>query len=144
MHAITKVLAETGLVKQTMTVENKPGGGGAVFMAEYATQERKNDYKLFVNSPPIIVNNLKAEGNSRFGFKDTKPLAQLTKDFGAIVVQVDSNIGWLMYVCTYKNPLFNSLGKVEQGTYNSRESSASMSPLHFRCSTYFRLVPALN
>ncbi|GGJ71177.1 putative tricarboxylic transport membrane protein [Anoxybacillus voinovskiensis] len=89
-RAITKVLSETNLVKQTMTVENKPGGGGAVFMAEYATQDTKNDYKLFVNSPPIIINNLKAEGNSPFGYKDTTPLAQLTKDFGAIVVKADS------------------------------------------------------
>ncbi len=40
-RAITKVLSETNLVKQTMTVENKPGGGGAVFMAEYATQDTK-------------------------------------------------------------------------------------------------------
>jgi putative tricarboxylic transport membrane protein len=89
-RAITKVLDETNLVKQTMTVENKPGGGGAVFMAEYATQDKNNDYKLFVNSPPIIINNLKAEGNSPFGYKDTTPLAQLTKDFGAIVVKADS------------------------------------------------------
>jgi len=89
-RAVTKVLDETGLVKQTMTVENKPGGGGAVFMAEYATQDVKNDYKLFVNSPPIIINNLKKEGNSPFGYKDTTPLAQLTKDFGAIVVKADS------------------------------------------------------
>ncbi|MBB5323165.1 putative tricarboxylic transport membrane protein [Anoxybacillus tepidamans] len=89
-RAITKVLSETNLVEQTMTVENKPGGGGAVFMAEYATQDTKNDYKLFVNSPPIIINNLKAEGNSPFGYKDTTPLAQLTKDFGAIVVKADS------------------------------------------------------
>jgi putative tricarboxylic transport membrane protein len=90
VRAITKVLDETNLVKQTMTVENKPGGGGAVFMAEYATQDKNNDYKLFVNSPPIIINNLKAEGNSPFGYKDTTPLAQLTKDFGAIVVKADS------------------------------------------------------
>ncbi|NNU93495.1 tripartite tricarboxylate transporter substrate binding protein [Geobacillus sp. NFOSA3] len=89
-RAITKVLDETKLVKQTITVENKPGGGGAVFMAEYATQDKNNDYKLFVNSPPIIINNLKAEGNSPFGYKDTTPLAQLTKDFGAIVVKADS------------------------------------------------------
>lgn len=89
-RAITKVLSETGLVKQTITVENRPGGGGAVFMAEYATQDKSNDYKLFVNSPPIIINNLKAEGNSPFGYKDTTPLAQLTKDFGAIVVRADS------------------------------------------------------
>lgn len=73
-----------------MTVENKPGGGGTVFMAEYATQDKNNDYKLFVNSPPIIINNLKAEGNSPYGYKDTTPLAQLTKDFGAIVVRADS------------------------------------------------------
>ncbi|WP_233414439.1 tripartite tricarboxylate transporter substrate binding protein [Thermaerobacillus caldiproteolyticus] len=90
-RAVTKVLNETKLVKQTMTVENKPGGGGAVFMAEYATQDKNNDYKLFVSSPPIIINNLKAEGNSPFGYKDTTPLAQLTKDFGAIVVKADSN-----------------------------------------------------
>ncbi|QPA33113.1 tripartite tricarboxylate transporter substrate binding protein [Anoxybacillus caldiproteolyticus] len=89
-RAVTKVLNETKLVKQTMTVENKPGGGGAVFMAEYATQDKNNDYKLFVSSPPIIINNLKAEGNSPFGYKDTTPLAQLTKDFGAIVVKADS------------------------------------------------------
>jgi putative tricarboxylic transport membrane protein len=94
-RAITKVLNETGLVKQTMTVENKPGGGGAVFMAEYATQDKNNDYKLFVNSPPIIINNLKAEGNSPFGYKDTTPLAQLTKDFGAIVVKADSKFNSL-------------------------------------------------
>jgi hypothetical protein len=89
-RAITKVLDETNLVNQTMTVENKPGGGGAVFMAEYATQDKNNDYKLFVNSPAIIINNLKAEGNSPFGYKDTTPLAQLTKNFGAIVVKADS------------------------------------------------------
>ena len=89
-RAITKILDETNLVKQTMTVENKPGGGGTLFMAEYATQDKNNDYKLFVNSPPIIINNLKAEGNSPYGYKDTTPLAQLTKDFGAIVVRADS------------------------------------------------------
>ncbi|WP_445659456.1 Bug family tripartite tricarboxylate transporter substrate binding protein [Aeribacillus sp. FSL K6-1121] len=89
-RAITKILDETNLVEQTMTVENKPGGGGTVFMAEYATQDKNNDYKLFVNSPPIIINNLKAEGNSPYGYKDTTPLAQLTKDFGAIVVRADS------------------------------------------------------
>lgn len=89
-RSLTKVLAETKLVGETMTVENKPGGGGAVYMAEYATQETKNPYKLMVSSPPIVINNLKKEGNSPYGYKDTTPLAQLTKDFGAIVVRTDS------------------------------------------------------
>lgn len=90
-RSFTKVLSETKLVKQPLTVENKPGGGGAVFMAEYATQQVENNDMLFVNSPPIIINNLKKEGNSPYGYKNTTPLAQLTKDFGAIVVKADSN-----------------------------------------------------
>ncbi len=89
-RSFVKVLGETKLVEQTMTVENKPGGGGAVFMAEYATQDKNNDFKLFVSSPPILINNLKKEGNSPYGYKDTTPLAQLTKDYGALVVAADS------------------------------------------------------
>lgn len=89
-RSFVKVLTETKLVQQNMTVENKPGGGGTVFMAEYATQDKKNDYKLFVNSPPILINNLKKEGNSPYGYRDTTPLAQLTKDYGAFVVAANS------------------------------------------------------
>lgn len=89
-RSFTKILSETKLVEQPLTVENKPGGGGAVFMAEYATQQAANNDMLFVNSPPIIINNLKKEGNSPYGYKNTTPLAQLTKDYGAIVVKADS------------------------------------------------------
>ncbi|MGM9988058.1 MAG: Bug family tripartite tricarboxylate transporter substrate binding protein [Bacillaceae bacterium] len=89
-RSFTKLLSTTKLVDETLTVENKPGGGGAVFMAEYATQDVKDNEKLFVNSPPILINNLKKEGNSPFGYKNTTPLAQLTKDYGAIVVKADS------------------------------------------------------
>lgn len=59
-------------------------------MAEYATKEVDNDYMLMVKSPPILINNSKAEGNSPYGYKDTTPLAQLTRDYGAIVVRADS------------------------------------------------------
>lgn len=89
-RSIAKVMNETDLVEKAITVENQPGGGGAVFMATYATKEVENDYMLMVKSPPILINNLKAEGNSPYGYKDTTPLAQLTKDFGAIVVKADS------------------------------------------------------
>jgi putative tricarboxylic transport membrane protein len=89
-RSLSKVLVETKLVEQTMTVENKPGGGGAVFLAEYATQDKNNPYKLFISSPPILINNNKKEGNSPYGYGDTTPLAQLTRDYGAIVVKADS------------------------------------------------------
>ncbi|WP_420799748.1 Bug family tripartite tricarboxylate transporter substrate binding protein [Paenibacillus mesophilus] len=89
-RTIAKVLTETKSVEKAITVENKPGGGGAVFMAEYATKDVKDNYKLFVSSPPILINNLKKEGNTPYGYKDTTPLAQLTKDYGAIAVAANS------------------------------------------------------
>ncbi len=89
-RSIAKTMSDTKLVDESIMVENKPGGGGAVYMAEFATKEVKNDYVLLVKSPPILINNNKAEGNSPYGYKDTKPLAQLTRDYGAIVVQADS------------------------------------------------------
>ncbi|WP_342578701.1 tripartite tricarboxylate transporter substrate binding protein [Psychrobacillus sp. FSL K6-2843] len=89
-RAIAKTLNDTKLVEKPITVENKPGGGGAVYMAEFATKEVKNDHVLMVKSPPILINNNKAEGNSPYGYKDTTPLAQLTRDYGAIVVKNDS------------------------------------------------------
>lgn len=89
-RSISKVLGETKLVNQTMTVENKPGGGGSVFLADYVTKSKDDPYKLFVSSPPILINNLKKEGNSPFGYKDVTPLAQLTRDYGAIAVAANS------------------------------------------------------
>jgi putative tricarboxylic transport membrane protein len=89
-RSLSKVLTVTKLIDQPMTVENKPGGGGSVFLAEYATQDTKNNYKLFVSSPPILINNLKKEGNSPFGYQDTTPLAQLTKDYGVVAVSANS------------------------------------------------------
>lgn len=89
-RAIAKTMNDTKLIEKPITVENKPGGGGAVYMAEFATKEVKNDYALLVKSPPLLINNNKAEGNSPYGYKDTTPLAQLTRDYGAIVVKADS------------------------------------------------------
>ena len=89
-RSIAKTMSNSGLIEEPIMVENKPGGGGAVYMAEYATKEVDNDYMLMVKSPPILINNSKAEGNSPYGYKDTTPLAQLTRDYGAIVVRADS------------------------------------------------------
>lgn len=89
-RSIAKTMNNTKLIEKPIQVENKPGGGGAVYIAEFATKEVKNDYVLMVKSPPILINNNKAEGNSPYGYKDTTPLAQLTRDYGAIVVKNDS------------------------------------------------------
>jgi putative tricarboxylic transport membrane protein len=89
-RAVTKVLSNTKLVSQSISVENKPGGGQSVGLAEFVSKDNKNPYKLFLPSAPLIINNLKKEGSSPYTFKDLTPLAQLTKDYGAIVVKADS------------------------------------------------------
>ena len=40
-RTIAKVLSETKALDKPISVENKPGGGGTVFMAEYATKDVK-------------------------------------------------------------------------------------------------------
>lgn len=90
LRSITKVLSDTNLVDQQMTVEPQPGGGGTVFLAEYATKETKNDYKLFLSSPTLLINNLKKEGNTPYGYKDTTPIATLFQDYGVIAVSANS------------------------------------------------------
>ena len=90
LRSITKILGGTGLVEEQMTVEPKPGGGGTVFLADYATQQTQNDYQLFLSSPTLLINNLKKEGNTPYGYKDTTPLAALFQDYGVIAVGADS------------------------------------------------------
>ncbi|KIL35495.1 transporter [Cohnella kolymensis] len=89
-RALSKSLAETKLAAHTITVENKPGGGQAVGLADFVSQDPKDAYRLFLPSAPLIINNLKKEGNSPQSFRDLTPLAQLTEDYGAIVVRIDS------------------------------------------------------
>ncbi|MEX3617440.1 tripartite tricarboxylate transporter substrate binding protein [Paenibacillus glucanolyticus] len=88
-RALSKVLSQTKLVTQSITVENKPGGGQAVGLADF-TQEKNNAYQLYLPSAPLIINNLRKEGHSPYSFRDLTPLAQLTTDYGAIVVKADS------------------------------------------------------
>lgn len=90
-RSITKVMTDTKLVPVAMSVENVPGASGAKFLASYLAKDVGNDAKLFVNSPPILINNLKKDG-SPSGYKDVTPLAALTQDFGVIAVRADSPI----------------------------------------------------
>ncbi|MDF2683189.1 MAG: putative transport protein [Brevibacillus sp.] len=81
-------------------VINAPSGAGggldktarslAKVMSASKLVEKTITYKLLLPSTPIIINNLKKEGNSPHSYNDMTPLAQLTKDYGAIVVKADS------------------------------------------------------
>jgi len=87
IRTVSKVLADTKLVTVPMPVRNAPGAGGAVHLA--TLQSKKGDTRtITVYSPPILFFNL--NGSSKYGFRDTTPLACLIADYAAFVVKADS------------------------------------------------------
>jgi putative tricarboxylic transport membrane protein len=89
-RSLMKVLDESNLVEQSMIVENKPGGGMSVGLAEYVTKHSEDPNKLFVASTPIVINHLRKEGNSPHSFNDMTPIAQLVRDYQVVAVKADS------------------------------------------------------
>lgn len=87
IRTVAKILGDTKLVKVPMPVENKAGGGGAVFLTALQSMKGK-DNVLTVYSPPLLLINL--NGTTPFSYKNTTPLARLITDFGAFVVRKDS------------------------------------------------------
>ena len=90
LRVITKALSDNKIVDQQMLVEAKPGGGGSVFLTEYVLKDSKNDHKLFLTSPTMLINNLKKEGNCPYTYTNTTPLAQFFVDFSTISVPANS------------------------------------------------------
>jgi len=87
---LAKLLANLNLVSEPITVQNIPGGGQAVGMAEFSTKYKDNDHGLYLASPPTIINNLRKEGNSPYGYKDTTPLGLIYSDIAILAVKSDS------------------------------------------------------
>ncbi|MCU9614924.1 tripartite tricarboxylate transporter substrate binding protein [Caldibacillus lycopersici] len=86
---MSKLLNDLKLVEQPFTIQNKPGGGQAVGMAEFVTKY-KDDYGLYLGSPPTIINYLRKEGNSPYGHNDVTPLGLLYSDIAILAVKADS------------------------------------------------------
>lgn len=82
-----KVLEEEGLIKKGIGVVNRTGGGGAVGWAYIATKEG-SPYNLFVTSPPII--DVPLNGQSKYGYEDFTPIANVIADYGAFAVRADA------------------------------------------------------
>jgi putative tricarboxylic transport membrane protein len=82
-----KVLNEQKIVEQPITVQNKPGGGGAVGLA-YLKEKKGTGYTINVYSPPLLLNNL--NGSTPDSYKDTVPLAMVMTDYDVLAVKADS------------------------------------------------------
>lgn len=89
-RTLSKLMSSLDLVPQPITVQNRPGGGQAVGMAEFVTKYNKDQHSLYVGSPPTIINNLRSEGNSPYGVKDVTPLGLIYSDIAILAVKKDS------------------------------------------------------
>lgn len=84
---LQKILQDSGLVQVPVNVVNKPGGGGAVSLV-YLNQRAGDAHYIATNTPNIIANDL--NGRSPVRYTDVTPIANLSTQYTAVAVRVDS------------------------------------------------------
>lgn len=73
-----------------VTVVNKPGGSGAIAVAEMVNQHKGKDDIILVTSLPLITN--KIMGTSPYGYRDLTPIIRLAATHYVLVVTPNSDI----------------------------------------------------
>ncbi|MBD1380524.1 tripartite tricarboxylate transporter substrate binding protein [Metabacillus arenae] len=86
-RSIKRVLSEAGITKQSITVENKPGGGGEV---GWRYLQNQNSNAISVNSSLLLTNHLL--GQSQLTYEDFTPLAILATEWISVTVNKESKI----------------------------------------------------
>jgi putative tricarboxylic transport membrane protein len=81
-----KVLQESRLVEVPVSVENKPGGGGAVALAALA--QRTGGSTLMINAPTMLNNQI--TGRSTLPYTDFAALAILGIEYECVAVRAES------------------------------------------------------
>jgi len=87
IRMVAKALQDEKIVSVPMPVTNRTGGGGGINLAYLQTKKGADDI-ISVYSPPILF--IKLNGTSKFGYKETTPLARLISDYGAFYVSKNS------------------------------------------------------
>ncbi len=85
-RTLQKVLQESRLVDVPVSVENKPGGGGAVALAALA--QRTGGSTLMINAPTMLNNQI--TGKSPLPYTDFTALAILGIEYECVAVRADS------------------------------------------------------
>ena len=84
---LQKVLQDGRGFDVPLTVNNKPGGGGAVGFA-YIAQHPGDGRFVTINAPTLLTNQI--TGRTPFGYADFTPLAVLGVEYETVVVRADS------------------------------------------------------
>lgn len=88
-RSLQAVLQEEGISKNVQ-VQNVPGAGGTIGLAQFASQQKGNANSLIVGGYVMVGAIL--TNNSPVTLKDVTPIARLTGEYEAIVVPASSDI----------------------------------------------------
>jgi putative tricarboxylic transport membrane protein len=88
-RTIERVWTLGKLLPATLSVVNRPGGGGTIAYT-YVQQHVGDPHYLVVSGPPLLTNHI--TGTSKLHHTDLTPVASLFNDFTVYVVAADSPI----------------------------------------------------
>ncbi len=86
---IQKILQDRKAVPTSITVVNKPGGGGAIAYA-YLQSQAANGHFVSIASKSLLTNHI--SGRSQVTYSDLTPLAILFDEYITVAVKADSPI----------------------------------------------------
>jgi len=88
-RSVEKLLKDLKLVPTSMTVVNKPGGGGNI-MFNYVNQHAGDGHYLMVGTTAMLFNHIL--GSSKLSYLDFTPIASLFNDYVVFAVHANSPI----------------------------------------------------
>ena len=88
-RTVEKILVEKRMLPTTLTVNNKPGGGGNISLT-YVSQKVGDAHFLAVATPSLLTNHI--TGSSPLNYTDFTPIASLFNDYIVFAVNTESNI----------------------------------------------------
>lgn len=88
-RTVERMLVLNKLIPSTVTVVNKPGGGGNI-MLNYIIQHAADAHYLMIGTPTILTSNIM--GTSPLNYTDLTPIASMLNDYVVFVVNANSSI----------------------------------------------------
>jgi putative tricarboxylic transport membrane protein len=86
---VERILTEKKLVNATLTVVNKPGGGGSIAFT-YVNQRAGDGHTLLIGTTALLSNHI--VGLSKLSYQDFTPIASLFNDYVVFAVNAESPI----------------------------------------------------
>jgi putative tricarboxylic transport membrane protein len=88
-RTIQDIWQKNHLLESSMTVQAKPGSGGAIAWT-YVSRKAGDGHAIAISGPTLIANDILGVGD--LSYKDVTPIAQLFTEYTTFVVQKDSPI----------------------------------------------------